>query len=253
MKVRVLRDGRYSHTVLPRDDAGKKQGAGGVNHHPEARRSADVGVEALGLSPWGERLFMWLRNHIPSAKEVAETHGEAIELGRRVARRIGSNDGRKAAWIDFATPNGVGVNLKFTSSCQHDEVLAGTPRSGNADQQVMEAAASPLWALQVKAEKGEGEGEYVIDLQRLEWALIPTAALMRAAGGDLPSLAARKRTRVGAPPKGEILPFCWAVAAPGTSCVGGSWKVKVRGLKKNSPGWSRGTIADLHAALLALR
>ena len=252
MKVRVLRDGRYSHTVLPRDDAGRKQAADGVNDHPEARRSADVGVEALGLSRWGERLFLWLRSHIPSAKEVAETHGEAVELGRRVSRRLGTNDGRKAAWIDFATPNGVGVNLKFTSSDQHDEVLAGTPRSANADQQVREAATSPLWALQVKAERGEND-EYIVDLQRLEWALIPTAALMRAAGGDLPSLAARKRTRVGAPAKGEVLPFCWATAALTTSCRGGSWKVKVRGLKKNAPGWSRGTVADLHAALLALR
>lgn len=251
MKVRVLKDGRYSHIVLPRDDGGRKQAADGVNHHPEARRSADVGVEALGLSPWGERLFVWLRNHIPSAKEVAETNGEAIELGRRVSRRVGSNDGRKAAWVDFITPNGVGVNLKFTSSDQHDEVLAGTPRSGNADQQVREAAQAPLWALQVKAERG-GDDEYVVDLQRLEWALIPTAALMRAAGGDLISLAACKRTRVGAPAKGETLPFCWATQAPKTSCVGGSWKVKVRGLKKNSPGWSTGTVNDLRAALLAL-
>jgi hypothetical protein len=252
MKVRVLKDGRYSFTVLPRDDGGRKQAADDVNHHPAARRAADVGVEALGLSPWGERLFIWLRNNIPSAKEVAETQAEAVELGRRVARRVGSNDGRKAAWIDFITPNGVGVNLKFSSSDQHDEVLAGTPRSSNADQQVREASQAPLWALQVRAEKGEGDDEYIVDLQRLEWALIPTAALMRAAGGDLPSLAACKRTRVGAPLKGETLPFCWATQAKGTTCQGGSWKVKVRGLKPGKPGWSKGTVADLHAALAAL-
>jgi hypothetical protein len=250
MKVRVLRDGKYSFTVLPRDDGGRKQAADDVNHHPAARRAADVGVEALGLSPWGERLFIWLRRHIPSAKEVAETQAEAVELGRRVARRIGSNDGRKAGWIDFVTPAGVGVNLKFSSSDKHDEVLASTPRSANADEQIREAAQAPLYALQVKAEMIDDV--YVVDLMRLEWVIIPTARLLAAAGGDLPSLAACKRTRVGRSPKGEVLPFAWATQAEGTTCVGGSWKVKVRGLKKNAPGWSRGTVQDLHAALAAL-
>ena len=107
-----------------------------------------------------------------------------------------------------------------------------------------------MYALQVKADLIDDV--YVVDLMRLEWVIIPTARLLAAAGGDLPSLAACKRTRVGAPTKGETLPFAWATQAKGTTCQGGSWKVKVRGLKPGKPGWSKGTIEDLHRALLAL-
>ena len=249
IKVRVVNDGRFVRTVVPRNDRGVFQPQSDVNHHPAARRAADVGVEALGLAPWGSDLHRWVSRWIPSNTPVAETAAEAAELGRRAGRRIGSNNGRKAGWIDFVTPAGVGVNLKFASSSGHDEIIMATPCAATAAAQVAEAASAPLRILQVGATLVDGV--YTIDHANLSWVIIDPAT--RGFDGCLGSMLARKRARVGAPTKGEILPDSWAVEYWGNGGANLYIRPKLRGLKPGKPGWSTGTIEDLHAALMALR
>jgi hypothetical protein len=244
IRIKVLKDGRYFRTVCPRDDAGAFQAEG--NEQPANRRSSDMLVEALGLNDDG--VNAWLTRHMPGQTTCAETASEAAEMGRRVSRRIGSNDGRKPPVVDMVTTSGVGINLKLVSSDDHAEVIMTTARSMTANQTIVEMAAAPLWALQVKSSKEDDT--FIIDLQNLEWCFVPAASLIAAAGGDLISLSACARGG-GRPKKGEVLPFAWANWKR-TDCLNGSIQVKVRGLKKADAGWSRGTIADLKAALAAL-
>lgn len=244
IRIKVLKDGRYHRTVCPRDDAGTFQAM--ANEHPANRRSSDMLVEGLGLNDDG--VNAWLLRHMPGQTTCAETRAEAAEMGRRVSRRIGSNDGRKPPVIDMVTANGIGLNLKLVSSDDHAEVIMTTARSSSANQTIMEMSSAPLWALQVKSSKEEDT--FIIDLQNLEWCFVPAAALISAAGGDLVSLSACARGG-GRPKKGETLPFAWANWKK-TDCSGGSIQVKVRGLKKGESGWSRGTVHDLKAALAAL-
>jgi hypothetical protein len=248
IKVRVVNDGRHVRTVVPRNDRGVFQSQVDVNHHAAARRVADVGVEALGLAPWGESLHQWVSKWIPSNTPVAETAAEAVALGRRVSRRVGSNNGRKAGWIDFVTPRGVGVNLKFASSAGHDEIIMATPCAATAAAQVAEAATAPLRILQVQAQMIDGV--YTLDHANLKWVIIDPAT--RGFDGCLGTMLARKRARVGAPTKGEVLPDSWAAEYWGNGGANLYIRPKIRGLKPGKPGWSHGTIADLHAALAAL-
>lgn len=244
IRIKVLNDGKHFRVVCPRNDSGAFQTEG--NEHPANRRSSDMMVEALGLSDDG--VNAWLTRFMPGQTPCAETRAEAAEMGRRVARRIGSNDGRKPPVVDMVTANWVGINLKLVSSDDHAEVIMTTTRAATANDTIMEMAAAPLWALQVKSAK-DGD-TFVIDLQRLEWCFVPAASLIAAAGGDLISLSACARGG-GRPKKGEVLPFAWANWKK-TDCLNGSIQVKVRGLKKGEAGWSRGTIHDLKAALAAL-
>jgi hypothetical protein len=245
MRIKVLRDGRYFRTVCPRDDAGTFQREG--NEHPANRRASDLTVEALGLNDDG--VNGWLARFMPGETQVAETKAEAIAMGRRVSRRIGSNDGRKPPVVDMITANGVGINLKLCSS-EHDEILMTTKGWAKADICVKQMASAPVWALQVRAQKVDET--YTIDLQRLEWAFTPASALVAAAGGDLPSLLAAALPG-GRPKKGVIKPGAWASEYWGNGGANLYARVKVRGICFSDPGWSRGTIADLHAALMALR
>jgi hypothetical protein len=244
IRIKVLKDGRYFRTVCPRDDAGVFQSE--ANEQSANRRSSDMLVEALGLNDDG--VNAWLTRHMPGQTPCAETRAEAAEMGRRVVRRIGSNDGRKPPVVDMVTANGVGINLKLVSSDEHAEVIMTTARSSTANQTIMEMAGAPLWALQVKSSKEDDT--FTIDLSNLEWCFVPAASLIAAAGGDLVSLSACARGG-GRPKRGEVLPFAWANWKK-TDCLGGSIQVKVRGLKKGEPGWSTGTIHDLRAALAAL-
>jgi hypothetical protein len=147
------------------------------------------------------------------------------------------------------TPNGVGVNLKMCSS-EHDEILMTTKGWAKADICVKQMASAPVWALQIRAEKVDET--YTIDLANLEWAFTPASALVAAAGGDLPSLLAAALPG-GRPKKGVVKPAAWAAEYWGNDGANLYARVKVRGVKYSDPGWSRGTVADLKAALLALR
>jgi hypothetical protein len=244
IRIKVMKDGRYFRTVCPRDDAGTFQAE--ANENPLARRASDMTVEALGLNDDG--VNDWLARHMPGETRVAETRAEALALGRRVARRIGSNDGRKPPVIDMVTISGAGVNLKLCSS-EHDEVLMTTQGFDKADICVKQMSGAPVWALQVKAHKVDDT--YIIDLSRLEWVFIPAAKIINAVGGDLVSLLALARGG-GRPKTGSIKPPAWAAEYRGNSGRNLYARIKVRGLKYSDPGWSRGTIHDLKAALAAL-
>jgi len=244
MRIKVLRDGKHFRTVCPRNDAGVFQGL--ANENPANRRASDLGVEALGLNDDG--VNGWLARHMPGETQVAETRAEAVALGRRVSRRVGSNDGRKPPIVDMITQHAVGVNLKMCSS-EHDEILMTQTAWTKADTCVKQMAGAPVWALQVRAQKVDET--YTIDLQRLEWAFTPASALVAAAGGDLPSLLAAALPG-GRPKKGVIKPGAWASEYWGNGGANLYARVKVRGLKFSDPGWSTGTIDDLKAALAAL-
>ena len=94
------------------------------------------------------------------------------------------------------------------------------------------------------------DGVYTLDHAKLSWVIIDPAS--RGFDGCLGSMLARKRVRVGAPLKGEVLPASWAVEYMGNGGANLYIRPKIRGLKPGKPGWSHGTIMDLHAALLAL-
>jgi hypothetical protein len=247
VKIRLYRDGAFIRTVIPRDDAGHWQAGADVNGDPRARRSADVACEALGLADMASGLFRWLERWIPDGTPVAETTAEAVELGRRVSRRVGSNNGRKAGWIDLATPNGVGVNLKLCSSEDHDEVILATLSEKTAHAQVAQAAEAPMRILQVQAV--DDDGFYAIDLNHLKWNIINPQSC--GFDGDLAAMFARKRGR-GRAGAGVVLPRSWAITTPGNNGANMYVRPKIRGLKLSDTGWQTGTIDDLHRALLAL-
>lgn len=253
VKVRLYNDGAFVRTIIPRDDAGHFQGPADVNGDGRARRAADVGCEALaaGIDPaWCRGIYDWNGRWTPSQTPVAETGDEAVALSRRIARRVGSNNGRKAPIVDFITPNGVGVNLKLASSAAHAAVRLTTQRSATIGATVPEIGTAPIFVLVV--ESARVDAHYTIDTAHLRWALIDAAASIRSAGGSIDGLLAANRGP-GALRKGEILPRAYAQWVD-TTCINGSFGINVRGPKpfREDPEWQTGTIDDLRRALLAL-
>ena len=245
VKIKVLSDSGV-RVFIPRDDSGRFQAQADVNHNALARRASDTGAEALGFGPLTSGLHLWNRRHTPSCPEVAESKAEAITLGRRVSRRVNSGNGRGAAFIDFQTPNGVGVNVKMVKAAGHAAFHIHKPPTDMLDQRIREAAMAPLWGLQVACE--EDEDFYLIDSRRMTWKLTDCAAAIRAAGGNAASLLACARPG-GRPKTGEVLPPAWAGGKGASKYT----PIMIRGLDKNAPGWSRGTLADLQMEVLALR
>ena len=252
VKVRVEDNGKYISTVVPRDDDGKKQAQDQVNTNPLARRAADVGVEALGLNGYAREIYRWNQVYTPTATPVAETAEEARALGRRVDRRVGSNNGRKAPIVDVVIGN-VGVNVKFTSSKDHKYVTLTTPKDTGIEDAVADLAAAPVCVLLIQCEDVQTDSglHYVLDRARVRWLVVDASEAIRQTGGTFQALAAAKKGR-GAPKKGEApRASAWATHA-GTSCVNGSWKINVRTPAPGTGGWREGTLAELQAELAQL-
>jgi len=245
VKIKVVSE-TGTRVFIPRDDAGKFQGQGDVNHHALARRASDTGAEALGFGPLTSGLHLWNRRWTPSCPEVAESKAEAIALGRRVSRRVNSGNGRGAQFVDFQTPLGVGVNVKMVKAAGHAAFHIHTPPVDKLDIRIREASSAPLWALQVAC---EGEDDfYMLDSRRMVWNLTDCAAAIRAAGATAAGLLASARGG-GRPKKGEVLPPAWATIDK----AGEYAPIMVRGLEWGKPGWRTGTLADLQREVLALR
>ncbi len=252
VKVRIEDCGRYVSTVVPRDDDGKKQAQDQVNANPLARRAADVGVEALGLNQYAREIFRWNQRFTPTATPVAETAEEARALGRRVDRRVGSNNGRKAPIVDVVIGS-IGVNVKFTSSSDHKYVTLTTPKDTDIDSAVADLAAAPVYVLLIHCEDIQTENglHYVLDRARVRWLVVDASEAIRQTGGTFQALAAAKVGR-GAPKKGEAPRApAWATHA-GTSCINGSWKINVRTPAPGTGAWREGTLAELQASLMEL-
>jgi hypothetical protein len=252
VKVRVEDGGKYIATVVPRDDEGRKQAPADVNTNPAARRAADVGVEALGLNAYAREIFRWNQQFTPSATCVAETAEEARALGRRVDRRIGSNNGRKAPIVDVVV-NNVGVNVKFTSSSDHKYVTLTCPKDTDIDSAVADLAAAPVYVLLVHCEDMQTDSglHYVLDRARVRWLMVDASDAIRQTGGTFQALTAAKKGR-GAPKKGEAPRApAWATHAD-TSCQNGSWKINIRTPAPGTGGWREGTLSELQAALMEL-
>jgi hypothetical protein len=245
LKIKVISDSGV-RVFIPRDDAGRFQAQDDVNDHALARRASDVGAEALGFGPMTSGLHLWNRRNTPSCPEVAESLTEAAELGRRVSRRLNTGNGRGAAFIDFQTPAGVGINVKMVGSTGHAAFHIHKPPQALLDTRIKEAAMAPLWGLQVSAEMVDGF--YLLDSRRMMWKLTDCAAAIRAAGGDAASLLACARPG-GRPRNGEVLPPAWA----GGKGVSRYAPIMIRGLDLGATGWSTGTLADLRREVLALR
>lgn len=252
VKVRVENNGKYVATIVPRDDDGKKQAQDQVNANPAARRAADVGVEALGLNQYAREIFRWNQVYTPSATCVAETAEEARALGRRVDRRIGSNNGRKAPVVDIVVGS-IGVNVKFTSSLDHKYVTLTCPKDTGIEDAVLDLAAAPVHVLLVMCEDVQTDSglHYLLDRARVRWILVDASEAIRQTGGTFQALAAAKVGR-GAPKKGEAPRApAWATHA-GTSCTNGSWKINVRTPAFGTGAWREGSLAELQAALAEL-
>jgi hypothetical protein len=252
VKVRVEDCGKYVKTIVPRDDEGRKQSASDVNTNPAARRAADVGVEALGLNQYAREIFRWNQRFTPSATCVAETAEEARALGRRVDRRVGSNNGRKAPIVDVVVGS-IGINVKFTSSLDHKYVTLTCPKDTGIEDAVADLAAAPVYVLLVQCEDVQTENglHYLIDRARVRWLMVDASDAIRDTGGTVAALAAAKTGR-GAPKKGEPPRApAWATHA-GTDCVGGSWKINIRTPAPGTGAWREGSLAELQASLCEL-
>ena len=245
VKIKVISDSGV-RVFIPRDDSGRFQAQADVNHNPLARRASDTGAEALGFGPLTSGLHLWNRRHTPSCPEVAESKAEALALGRRVSRRVNSGNGRGAAWLDFATPAGVGINVKMVRAAGHAAFHIHKPPAALLDQRIREAASAPLWAIQVACE--EHDDFYIFDSRRMKWNLTDCAAAIRQAGGNAAGLLASARGG-GRPRTGEVLPPAWAHIDK----KGAYAPIMIRGLEWGKPGWRTGTLADLQAEVLALR
>jgi hypothetical protein len=252
VKVRVENNGKYISTIVPRDDDGKKQSVDDVNANPLARRAADVGVEALGLNQYAREIYKWNQQFTPTATCVAETAEEARALGRRVDRRVGSNNGRKAPIVDVVIGS-IGVNVKFTSSTTHKYVTLTTPKDTDIESAVADLAAAPVHVLLIHCEDVQTDSglHYVLDRARVRWLVVDASDAIRQTGGTFQALAAAKVGR-GAPKKGEAPRApAWATHAD-TSCQNGSWKINVRTPAFGTGGWREGTLSELQAALMEL-
>jgi hypothetical protein len=252
VKVRIEDGGKYVATIVPRDDEGRKQSAGDVNANPLARRAADVGVEALGLNAYAREIYRWNQRFTPTATPVAETAEEARALGRRVDRRVGSNNGRKAPIVDVVIGS-IGVNVKFTSSKDHKYVTLTCPKDTGIEDSVADLAAAPVYVLLVYCDDVQTDSglHYLLDRARVRWLMVDASDAIRQTGGTFASLAAAKVGR-GAPKKGEPPRApAWATHA-GTSCTNGSWKINVRTPAPGTGAWREGSIAELQAALMEL-
>jgi len=252
VKVRIEDSGKYIATVVPRDDEGRKQSVADVNANPAARRAADVGVEALGLNGYAREIYKWNQRFTPSATCVAETAEEARALGRRVDRRIGSNNGRKAPIVDVVVGS-IGVNVKFTSSTTHKYVTLTTPKDTDIDSAVADLAAAPVYVLLIQCEDVQTDSGlyYVLDRARVRWLMVDASQAIRDTGGTFADLAAAKKGR-GAPKKGEAPRApAWATHA-NTEAINGSWKINIRTPAFGTGGWREGTLAELQAALMEL-
>jgi hypothetical protein len=252
VKVRVEDCGKYVSTVVPRDDDGKKQSASDVNTNPLARRAADVGVEALGLNAYAREIYKWNQQFTPSATCVAETAEEARALGRRVDRRIGSNNGRKAPIVDVVIGS-IGVNVKFSSSKDHKYVTLTCPKDTGIEDAVADLAAAPVYVLLIQCEDVQTDSglHYLLDRARVRWLVVDASEAIRQTGGTFAALAAAKVGR-GAPKKGEPPRApAWATHAD-TEAINGSWKINVRTPAPGTGGWREGTLSELQAALVEL-
>jgi hypothetical protein len=252
VKVRIEDGGKYVATVVPRDDEGRKQGPADVNVNPLARRAADVGVEALGLNAYAREIFRWNQRFTPSATCVAETAEEARQLGRRVDRRIGSNNGRKAPIVDVVIGN-VGINVKFTSSKDHKYVTLTTPKDTGIEDAVADLAAAPVCVLLIHCDDVQTDSglHYVLDRARVRWLVVDASQAIRDTGGTFAALAAAKKGR-GAPKKGEAPRApAWATHAD-TEAINGSWKINVRTPAFGTGAWREGSLSELQAELAQL-
>jgi hypothetical protein len=252
VKVRIENSGKYVATIVPRDDEGRKQAPADVNTNPAARRAADVGVEALGLNQYAREIFRWNQRFTPTATPVAETAEEARALGRRVDRRVGSNNGRKAPIVDVVIGS-IGVNVKFTSSSDHKYVTLTCPKDTGIDDAVADLAAAPVYVLLVYCDDVQTENglHYLIDRARVRWLMVDASEAIRQTGGTFAALAAAKVGR-GAPKKGEPPRApAWATHA-GTSCTNGSWKINVRTPAPGTGAWREGSLSELQAELAQL-
>jgi hypothetical protein len=252
VKVRVENNGKYVATIVPRDDEGRKQSASDVNTNPLARRAADVGVEALGLNAHAREIFRWNQRFTPTATCVAETAEEARALGRRVDRRIGSNNGRKAPIVDVVIGS-IGVNVKFTSSKDHKYVTLTCPKDTGIEDAVADLAAAPVYVLLVYCDDVQTDSglHYLLDRARVRWLVVDASDAIRQTGGTFADLAAAKVGR-GAPKKGEPPRApAWATHA-GTSCTNGSWKINIRTPAPGTGAWREGSLSELQASLMEL-
>jgi hypothetical protein len=252
VKVRVEDCGKYVSTIVPRDDEGRKQSPPDVNVNPAARRAADVGVEALGLNAYAREIFRWNQVYTPTATPVGETAEEARALGRRVDRRIGSNNGRKAPIVEVVIGN-VGINVKFTSSSDHKYVTLTCPKDTGIEDAVADLAAAPVYVLLIQCEDVQTDSglHYVLDRARVRWLMLDASNAIRQTGGTFAALAAAKKGR-GAPKKGEPPRApAWATHAD-TEAINGSWKINVRTPAPGTGAWREGTLAELQAELAAL-
>ena len=242
--------------VLPRDGAGHFIAQGDSNDHPSRNLAGDLLAQVLGLSDDG--LAATMATVAPSTARVAETDRHARNLGYSDAHRArikGTRQGRGVFGADAANAAGRPLSLKLMSSDDHAAVVLTTPRAPAAAAIVSEiaayhAAGGDIPVVVVAAEALHGPKQpkhYRLDASRLAWQIIYPYREVR----DLATLLASKRGR-GRPKAGEVLPNVWATPKPNTTCIGGSIQILGRARSLSENGWTRGTLADLIAAVEAL-
>ena len=246
-------DGR---ALQPRRATGEFISGDDCNMHPEHsdRLVADV---VTGWVMSGERRF----NASPDAvnAHLAARFPSLRQCDPRKGK--GSGQGSDTTLFDAvafdAEGRPFGVNVKMAASDK---------TGGTAGACVGSTIREPAWMGTLPAELAayraaggrevfvairaarDAEGAYLLSSSEVEWHISHPLAAFET---GLPDAVARAGGR-GRPAKGAVLPDTWASKKRSTCAEGYSWQLCFRHARTDtSDGWSRGTVAELRAAILA--
>jgi len=243
-------------SLQPRRATGEFISGDDCNTHPEhkARLVADV---VTGWIMSGERRFNaspdavngHLAVRFPSLRRCDPRKGKGSGQGTDTTLFDGVGVDEQGDWFGVnvkmaaADKSGTTAGACVGSTIREPAWMGGFP----AELAAYRAAGGREVFVAIRASR-DAEGAYLLSSSEVEWHISHPLAAFEA---GLPDAVARAGGR-GRPAKGAVLPTTWATKVRSTCAEGYSWQLCFRHARTDtSDGWSRGTVADLRAAILA--